>query len=209
MICLVGAMALVACGDDEAELFDGNLDGSLPDSSIDAARPDAGDATVQDSGSLPDCSPLREAYKLYQEGGLSPLRDVYTVSGAGVVKLDRLPGGAYMDAGTFSCTGSLGQCGTVDLDITDFTQLFPSLDTYWSDGSTVYGDDWRPMDGQATVIERADGKKIVIGNPCNGKAGCTAIPQGVALAKSLFDRLRTDISLGERADGGLAGSCGQ
>jgi hypothetical protein len=203
-ICLVGVLALVACSDDEADLVDGNLDGSLPDSSIDAARPDAGDAG---SDAQLRCGVLTQSYKFYAEGGLSPLRDVYTVTASGMVQLDRLPGGAYMDAGTYSCSTNLSGC-SLGLDVGDFDTALSAVANVWGDGTTVYGDDWRPMDGQVTVVERnTDGKKIVIGNPCNGKAGCTPIPADVAQLAQLFNRLRTELPLGQQEDGGLVGSC--
>jgi hypothetical protein len=205
-IWLVGALALVACSDDEGP-SDPEIDGGRPDGSIDASS-DASSDGGSDSGL--DCSPLAGTYKFGTEGGNAPWHDVYTLSGSTSVKLDRVPWGFGNDAGVSSCSGSLAACGTAALDITDITSALRDAASFWGDGSRVYGEDPRPGDGQVLVVERvSDGKKILVGGACTGAPGfpCTERPQAIAQLRSVFDRLRTEIALGDQGDGGLAGSC--
>jgi hypothetical protein len=43
----------------------------------------------------------------------------------------------------------------------------------------LYGTDPRPVDGAVLQVE-IDGRRIEIGGPCAGTAGCLPIPSGVA-----------------------------
>ncbi len=199
-ILLLGALAFTACDDDDGARAEPNLDGGQHDAGNDAKVPDAGDSGL-------DCSPLDQPYKFYSDGGLSPLRDVYTVSGSNSLKVDRVPGGAYMDAGTYSCSASFGACGTAALDSAEISGALRGVAALWGDGATVYGKDDRPSDGAVLVVERSsDGKKIVIGTPCGSSSGCTAIPASVAQLATIYQRIIA-VPLGKQEDGGLAGSC--
>jgi hypothetical protein len=203
-ILLLGAV--VACSDDEAPM-DPEIDGGRPDGSIDASSDASKDAST-DAGL--DCSSLDGTYKFGTEGGNAPWHDVYTLSGGASVKLDRVPWGFGNDAGVLSCSGSLGACGTAALDITDIKGALRDVANAWGDGSRVYGEDPRPGDGQVLVVERtSDGKKIVVGGACSGSPGfpCTERPQAIAQLQMVFDRLRSEIALGDQGDGGLVGSC--
>jgi hypothetical protein len=184
---------------------DPEIDGGRPDGSIDAST-DASKDGGSDGGA--DCSSLDGTYKFGLEGGNAAWHDVYTFPGGATLKVER-ESSARFDAGTYSCTGSLGACGTAALDLSDIKAALRDAADLWGSGSVVYGEDPRPYDGQVLVVERtSDGKEIVIGLSCETQTTpCTAPPAAALQLRAVFDRLRTEIALGDQGDGGLTGNC--
>ena len=175
--------------DRDAAVSDGALPGPHDAQVDDAEAGPALDAQVDASTACPLASG-RLVY--FFEGGFVSYQSTYSVSAAGVFQRDRVDRGRP-DAGIESCVAALASCGSSDVDGADLEAALaaPAVQAAFSaDTALVLGQDRRPVDGSVLVIERADGKRITIGNPCSaGAPGCTPIPAAVESLSDLLYQL--------------------
>jgi hypothetical protein len=159
---LFATLALAACSDDDAPV-QRNIDAGQHDAGLDAHVPDASTDASVDAGS---CS-LDQTYKIYSSGGLVSFRDYLTVTRAGKVTLRRDRSESNLDAGVLlECSYDLPACGSAGVDAADLSAVLtrPDVIAAFSDDERVHGCDSRPIDGTVTVVERADGKTIYLGD---------------------------------------------
>jgi hypothetical protein len=137
-------------------------------------------ACFPDAGG-PTCS-LDAVYVYGDTGGLVRYSDQVTLT----------PPASYVFVRTGTTGGSCGpafpacgQPGEIDVsdvmnDIADPTvRLLLSL-TVGQPTPTLLGFDSRPVDGSVFAFKRGDGAGFLVGQPCGGQTGCTAIPAAVA-----------------------------
>jgi hypothetical protein len=92
-----------------------------------------------------------------------------------------------------SCSPAMPPCGAQDIitayDVEVHDLLHPDVRAALAEPQPLlYGHDTRPVDGTVFEFKRADGRGVLVGNPCNGQADCRPIPAGVAqLTKRLRD----------------------
>lgn len=209
----LAALALIACDDDEGPsdpVIDGGADARVDDkldAKVDAQPSDAKVDAASDASA--SCT-LDQSYVIATSGGLMSNRNSYVLSASGKLTVTNVAESIDPDAGVrFSCSVDLPACGSAKVDSSDLAAAFqaPGVIAAFGDGSKVLGFDSRPMDGSVWVFQRADGKRILLGGPCNGASGCTAIPADVEALGKVIGDLFQQTTLGQQDDGGLAGTC--
>lgn len=144
----------------------------------------AGGGVVVDAASDAPCS-LPTTLTFGYNGGWNVSPDVNQLDQSGILTVTRTFPASTADAGSvMSCSQALPPCGTpgsitvatIAADLAD-----PDVRAGFAATSTLYGLDFRPSDGIAFTVVRADGHTIVVGSPCYGGVSdsCLATPAGV------------------------------
>lgn len=131
------------------------------------------------------------------DGGLVPYRLEVTLRPGRSFTFTRIELGR-VDAGPCDCTCTtmLEFCGTSDGGTVDTLGVIyafndPDVVAAFADQTnTLYGRDSRPVDGQVFVVTRGDGRRIEIGDACNGGMGCREIPAGLARLRAVLTTLQ-------------------
>ena len=133
--------------------------------------------------------------RYFFDGGFVNYESTYTVTAEGVFQRERIER-SRADAGAESCIATLPACGSSAVDGADLGAALLAADVqaaFTSDESVVLGHDERPVDGSVLVVERADKKRITVGNTCSSdEAGCTPIPAGVLNLTTLLFQLSSE-----------------
>ncbi|MDH5671922.1 MAG: BPTI/Kunitz domain-containing protein [Myxococcales bacterium] len=129
-----------------------------------------------DGGELPPEAPTRPSYRVAGCGSFEKLRD------------DQV-----------ECASALPACGQdlrIGPDALSAVLQHADVVSALAAAPALFGEDTRPVDG-AILLVSIDGLELLIGEPCDGLAGCTEIPAGIArLQQTLLSLGRQQLATG-------------
>jgi hypothetical protein len=200
VLSAVGVLVISACSDDEGDPRP-QMDATVPDATIDAATDGKVD-TVVDGGNACD---LDQDYEFYFDGGLAPFRYRFELSSTGLLSKKYIAEGVP-DAGGKSCSAQLACSAAANVDLAEvgLAVASASVISAFGDGTQVLGRDTRPVDGQVLIVEREDGKKIVIGDDCGSATPCVEVPVAIAMLRTTLRQLIVEQQV-VTLDGGITG----
>jgi hypothetical protein len=157
------ACASVACGDDVGDDPTPALDAGLDASSH--SRVDA----MAFEASAPGCVPIQR-YRWSTQGGLVAWHNSYAVAPPSTLTVTRE---VYNRGTEATCSLELPTCGDPRIDLGELNAALtaPEIEAEFTDDPQVIGFDSRPVDGTVLLVEREDGKQLILGSGAQCDAG--------------------------------------